>query len=171
MAYGASGNAGIAYVGRGAQVHRRVAGSFVATTALPAGAATVTDVALDPFNPSRVWAIDDNQVFYSADSGSTWTDITGNLPAISSRDFRTIEFINADVGQPARVALGTRSGVYAANSGASDWQLLGTALPDVLVFDLRYVHAQRTLYAGTLGRGVWSLDVRDSGLFANGFEP
>lgn len=171
MAFGASGNANIAYVGRGSQVFRRSAGAFVATTGLPAGAATVTDVAIDPANPNRVWAIDDNQVFFSSNSGLTWADITGNLPSISSQDFRTIEFINPDGLRPARVALGTRSGVYVSTSGESTWNLFGTLLPDVLVFDLRYVHAQRTLYAGTLGRGVWSLDVRNSRVFANGFEP
>lgn len=171
MAYGATGNAGIGYVGSGNQVFRRSGASFVATTALPAGALTITDVALDPANPSRVWAIDDNQVFFSSNSGTSWTDITGNLPSISSQDFRTIEFINADGATPARVALGTRSGVYVSTSGSSTWELFGTLLPDVLVFDLRYVHAQRTLYAGTLGRGVWSLDVRSDTLFSNGFEP
>lgn len=171
MAYGAAGNFNIAYVGRGSQVFQRTAGGFVATAALPAGAATVTDVALDPANPNRVWAIDDNQVFFSSNSGTSWTDITGNLPSISSQDFRTIEFIHPDGAVPARVALGTRSGVYASTSGTATWALLGDFLPDVLVFDLRYVHAQRTLYAGTLGRGVWSLDVRASALFSNGFEP
>jgi hypothetical protein len=171
MAYGASGNANIAYIGSGNQVYRRSGASFVATSALPAGALTITDVALDPANPNRVWAIDDNQVFFSSNSGTSWTDVTGNLPSISSQDFRTIEFINADGATPARVALGTRSGVYVADSGSSTWELFGTLLPDVLVFDLRYVHAQRTLYAGTLGRGVWSLDVRSDVLFSNGFEP
>jgi hypothetical protein len=170
MAYGAAGNANIAYVGSGAQVFRRAGASFVGTAALPAGAATITDVALDPANPNRVWAVDDNQVFFSSNSGTTWADITGNLPTISSQDFRTIEFINADGATPARVALGTRSGVYVSNSGSATWELFGSLLPDVLVFDLRYVHAQRTLYAGTLGRGVWSLDVRSDVLFSNGFE-
>ncbi len=171
MAYGASGNANIGYVGSGNQVFRRSGASFVATTALPAGAATITDVALDPANPNRVWAIDDNQVFFSSNGGTSWTDITGNLPSISSQDFRTIEFINGDGLTLARVALGTRSGVYVSTSGSSTWELFGTSLPDVLVFDLRYVHARRTLYAGTLGRGVWSLDVRSDSLFSNGFEP
>jgi hypothetical protein len=170
MAYGATGDASVAYVGRGTQVFRRSGASFVATTALPAGAATITDVALDPSIPNRVWAVDDNQVFFSTNSGTTWADITGNLPLIASQDFRTVEFINADGSTPARVALGTRSGVYVSTSGASVWELFGTTLPDVLVFDLRYVHTQRTLYAGTLGRGVWSLDVTNDALFSNGFE-
>jgi hypothetical protein len=72
---------------------------------------------------------------------------------------------------PARIALGTRSGVYASTSGTANWELFGDFLPDVLVFDLRYVHAQRTLYAGTLGRGVWSVQLVAGSLFSNGFEP
>lgn len=101
------------------------------------------------------------------DSGQTWQDITGNLPAISSQDFRTIEFIP---GAPDRVALGTRSGVYVANADSSVWSLLGAGLPDVLVFDLRYVPTNQTLYAGTLGRGVWSVSLQTDAIFANGYE-
>ncbi|MBI2396443.1 MAG: hypothetical protein HYV17_01510 [Xanthomonadales bacterium] len=170
IAYGVNGDAAVAYVGKGGQVHRRVGAAFVPTTTQPPGAATLTDVALDPDNAAQVFVIDDNQVFRSIDSGDTWTEVTGNLPSISSRDFRTIEFI---AGTPDRVALGTRSGVYFADAGSSVWSLAGSALPDVLVFDLRYVAAQQTLYAGTLGRGVWSLDVAAAldAIFSDSFGP
>lgn len=166
MAYGAVGNPDAAYVGRGAAVFRRAGASFVVTTALPAGAAAITDVALDRDNANRVWAVDDNQVFRSFNAGLTWTDVTGNLPFVSSVDFRTIEFIAGGID---RVALGTRSGVYVADANSSVWRLLGASLPDVLVFDLRYVGAQNQLYAGTLGRGVWSLDVSDDRIFVDLF--
>lgn len=169
MAYGAAGAPDVAYVGRNNQVFRRNGATFVATTALPAGAATITDVALDPANPSRVFAIDDNQVFRSTDSGATWTDITGNLGAISSVDFRSIEFIQRGGGD--LVALGTRSGVFFAGVASNSWALLGGGLPDVLVFDLRWIASQDRLVAGTLGRGVWALDFDQvDALFANGFE-
>ena len=55
-----------------------------------------------------------------------------------------------------RIPLGTRSGVYVADANSSVWSLLSASLPDVLVFELRYVAAQNQLYAGTLGRSVWS---------------
>jgi hypothetical protein len=169
MAYGAAGAPDVAYVGRGSQVFRRNGAAFVATAALPAGAATVTDVALDPANPARVFAIDDNQVFRSIDSGATWTDVTGNLGAISSVDFRSIEFIQRGGGD--LVALGTRSGVFFAGVASNSWALLGGGLPDVLVFDLRWIPSQDRLIAGTLGRGVWALDFGQvDALFANGFE-
>jgi hypothetical protein len=169
MAYGATGAPDVAYVGRNNQVFRRDGAVFVATTALPAGAATITDVALDRANPSRVFAIDDNQVFRSNDAGATWTDVTGNLGAISSFDFRSIEFIQRGGGD--LVAVGTRSGVFFAGAASNAWALLGGGLPDVLVFDLRWIASQDRLIAGTLGRGVWALEFGEvDAVFANGFE-
>lgn len=168
MAFGATNSSNAAYVGRSAAVHKRSGNVFVATAALPAGAASITDVAMDPDNDQLVYAIDDNQVFRSADGGGSWTDITGNLPSISSFDFRTIEFVPGTSGD--QVMLGTRSGVYAAASNSNIWSLWGSGLPNVLVFDLRYVSSNQTLYAGTLGRGVWSTSILSDDLFRNGFE-
>ncbi len=169
MVFGAFGSVDAAYVGKGSQVYRRSGNSFVATTALPAGANTITDVAMDTENAARVWAIDDNQVFRSINSGATWVDVTGNLPSISSFDFRTIEFIPEDGTD--RIALGTRSGVYIADATGSVWSGYGILLPDVLVFDMRFILSQRRLIAATLGRGVWSVSLpRRNEIFANGFE-
>ena len=168
VANGSSSNANAAYVGKNAAVFRRDGASFVATSALPAGAATITDVAMDPDDDQHIYAIDDNQVFRSSDAGANWQDITGNLGAISSRDFRSIEFIaHAPSDQ---LALGTRSGVFTAMVGSSVWSELGSGLPDVLVFDLRYVQSNDTLIAGTLGRGVWRHAFQSAAVFANGFE-
>ena len=145
-------------------------GAFQATAALPAGANTITDVVLDPNAPERVFAIDDNQVFFSSNGGSSWTDVTSNLPAVASVDFRTIEYLPGQVG-PDRIALGTRSGVYVSNDDGQSWGLLGAGLPDVLVFDLRFNSGNQTLYAGTLGRGVWRLVLGQAdALFEDGFE-
>jgi hypothetical protein len=169
MAYGAAGAPDVAYVGRGTQVFRRDGAAFVATGALPAGAAAVTDVALDPNDPDRVFAIDDDQVFRSIDGGATWTDVTGNLTTISGRDFRTIEFIPR--GGVDLVAVGTRSGVFFAGAANDTWASLGAGIPDVLVFDLRWIESQNRLIAGTLGRGVWGLTfVLPDPLFQDGFE-
>ena len=169
IAYGANGAPDAAYVGSGIAVHRRSGNVFVPTTALPAGAATLTDVAMDPDSPALVFAIDNDQVFRSTDSGGTWTDVTGNLTAISSLDFRTIEFIPSAGGD--RVAIGTRSGVFSAPANSAVWSLFGAGLPNVLVFDLRYLLASQTLIAGTLGRGVWSTTLGPADiLLMNGFE-
>ncbi len=171
MAYGVRGDAGLAYIGSGAAVFKRTGGgAFAATAALPGGAQTVTDVAVDPANGNLVFAVDDNQVFRSADGGTSWTDITGNLLTVSSADFRTAEFVESPSGD--LIAVGTRSGVYVATPNSSTWTLLGESLPNVLVFDLRYVPSQSALYAGTLGRGAWRLifPPDPNNVFADGFE-
>ncbi|MGB4858167.1 MAG: hypothetical protein WBP11_02460, partial [Dokdonella sp.] len=167
MAFGSLVDPDAAYVGKDAAVFKRQANVFVATTALPAGANTITDVAMDPNNPLRVYAVDDDQIFRSLDGGATWSDVTGNIASISSFDFRTIEYISDPAGD--QIALGTRSGVFVADALSTTWSLLGTGLPDVLVFDLRYIADQKLLIAGTLGRGVWSFAIGDL-IFANGFD-
>jgi hypothetical protein len=169
MAFGALGMPGAAVVGKSNAVFKRVGDAFVATAELPAGAATITDVAMNPEDTDILYAIDNNQVFFTDDGGATWQDLTGNLHAISSDDFRTIEFIPADVAA-GKVAIGTRSGVYESLSGSNVWSLLGQGLPDVLVFDLRYVGGNESLIAGTLGRGVWQLSLKSDLIFADGFE-
>lgn len=168
MAYGVNGNVGVAYVGKNAAVFRRSGATFVATAALPAGANTITDVALDPNNPLRVLAIDNDQVFSSSNGGDNWQNITGNLTTVSSQDFRTIEYMSDPGGDS--IAIGTRSGVFVTAADQMEWGLLGSGLPDVLVFDLRYMPATRTLFAGTLGRGVWSHTLEPSFFFGDGFE-
>lgn len=171
MAYGASNDPNAIYVGKNAAVLRRLAAAstFSATAALPAGAAAITDVAMDIDDAQRVFAVDDNQVFFSSNAGDSWTDVTGNLTAISSQDFRTIEYLASPDGD--RVAVGTRSGVYVAAAGTATWELLGTGLPDVLVFDLRYDRQREVLYAGTLGRSVWRIVLLPDGvLLRDGFE-
>jgi photosystem II stability/assembly factor-like uncharacterized protein len=169
MVYGSHTDANVAYVGKNAAVFKLNFGVFAATGALPAGAATVTDVTMDPDDPNRVFAIDDNQVFRSINGGATWQDVTGDLTSMSSLDFRTIEFI-ADLDGDS-VAIGTRSGVFTAAADASTWSMLGAGLPDVLVFDLQYLPGSRSLIAGTLGRGVWRHTFPPgNGIFANSFE-
>ena len=170
IAYGATNDPDAIYVGKLAAVWKRsgAGGAITQTTALPAGAADVTDVAMDPTNSSRVFAVDNNQVFASADGGVTWTDVTGNLGTVSAQDFRTVEYIS-DAGGDS-VVIGTRSGVYSVPAFGNVWGRLGSALPDVLVFDLRYIKTQKTLIAGTLGRGVWTYEVNADQLMRDGFE-
>ncbi len=171
LAYGAADDPNAIYAGKGAAVIKRAgaATTMSATAALPAGAANITDVGMNPQNSLRVAAIDNDQVFFSTDGGTSWTDITFNIRSISSVDFRTVEFITGSMGE--LLALGTRSGVYTLRVGESTWERLGTGMPDVLAYDLRYVPSRQMLVAGTLGRGAWTFVFTDPDLlFKNGFE-
>lgn len=178
VAYGSTVNPDVIYVGKNTAVFKRASagGAITQTAALPAGAAAITDVAINRTNDNEVFACDDNQVFRSTNGGTSWTDITGNLASISAQDFRTVEFINDPGNQfgGSRIAVGTRSGVYTALSNSTTWERLGGSasqgMPDVLVFDLRYYPAQRLLTAGTLGRGVYTFVFGADIIFTNDFE-
>ncbi len=160
MVYGGSlgglPNADLIYVGFSNQVWKRTApGALSVTTALPAGAGTITDVAIDPNNYNSVFAVDDNQVFFSSNGGTSWTDITGNIGTMSTFDFRTVEFVP---GPAPYIAIGTRSGAFVSRTTTlGTWLELGSGLPNVLVFDLEYDASDDVLIAGTLGRAVWKI--------------
>ena len=171
LAYGAADDPNVIYAGRIGQVLKRAGAEtrLSDTGRLPTGALSISDVGMNPADSMRVAAIDDNQVFFSADGGANWRDISFNISSISSFDFRSVEFITGSMGE--MLALGTRSGVYVHRIGETTWERLGTGLPDVPTYDLRYVPDRRMLVAGTFGRGAWTFIFNDTNLlFQDGFE-
>ncbi|MBO0725324.1 MAG: DUF11 domain-containing protein, partial [Blastocatellia bacterium] len=161
---GGVANLDVLYVGSGSAVFlRTTAGAALApTTALPAGAGAVRDIALDPDDWRSAYVVDNNQVFRTTDAGATWTDITGNLAELGVGDFNTTEFI---AGAPKDLLLvGANAGVFVSYSasGFTRWDKLGTGLPNAPVMDLHYDVADDVLLAGTLGRGAWTItNLRD----------
>jgi subtilisin-like proprotein convertase family protein len=154
---GGVANPDLIYAGSGNKVYKRTTagGPITATSPLPAGASTILDITVDPNEWSTVFAIDDSHVYMSLNAGSSWTNVTGSLPAISSLDFHSLQFVPGLFD--SSVVVGTRSGVFASEmSSIGTWGRVGTALPDVLVSDLDYNAADDVLVAGTLGRSVWS---------------
>ncbi|MBL9139058.1 MAG: M10 family metallopeptidase C-terminal domain-containing protein [Verrucomicrobiales bacterium] len=138
------------------------------STATPAGASSITDIALDPTNWQTAVAIDANHVWLliTADDGTlTAYDATGNLDEVSGT-FESVEVVSRD-GKLV-VIVGTRDGAYvlgiddlatftAATPPAAAWVRFGSGLPNVPVSDLEYDATDDVLVAGTLGRGAWSV--------------
>ncbi len=148
-------NVNAAYVGDffGDIYVRTGAGAFTVTDP---GGGTIRDVEMDPDEFNSAFAIDSNQVFSTINAGVNWTDITGNLGALSTGVFRSLEYIG---GVTDALLLGTDVGVFSMLvSAIGIWQELGTDLPNAIVFDMDYDAADDVLVVGTMGRGVWSLD-------------
>ena len=142
-------NADVLYVGSGAGVFVRTTGTGapVASASYPGG--LVRDIVLDPDNWMRAFVVDTTSVYETTDAGTSWTNITGNLPSIP----RSLEFIP---GPNRGVVVGAITGVFITedtNSGV--WNELDAALPTVPVWDLDYDPVDDLLVAGTLGRGAW----------------
>ncbi|MGW0971050.1 glycosyl hydrolase [Streptomyces sp. NPDC002516] len=93
-------------------------------------------------------------VFESKDGGTTWKDISGNLPDVPAN--------SAVVTRDGGLAVATDLGVVYRAPGRTTWRRVGN-LPAVAVLQLKTGPDGRTLYAATHGRGIYTIKVRDLG--------
>ncbi len=93
----------------------------------------------------------------SSNQGTTWTDITGNLPNIP------LNAILIDPNAPSNIYVGTDIGVFATTDGGAggtneQWEQLGAGLPASAVLDLTFSKVGPELVvAATHGRGAWTI--------------
>lgn len=176
LEYGVTGNAELVYLASGASVYLRTTAGGTLNLVNTIGSATIVDVAIDPAQPAKLFALQASAVSFSDNSGASFSNITGNLGTFSPGAFRSLVYVPRASGDV--LVMGANRGAYyaTASSGFSNWQPLGTGLPNAPVFELTY-HTQRdVLIAGMLGRGAWRLNGVASGggggdaIFANGFE-
>ena len=89
-------------------------------------------------------------MFESTDGGSTWSNISGNLPDAPGDGL-------AIVG--GKLVLGTDVGLFIADRASqTHWSRVG-ALPNVVVNNVRPVPGQPAVVVGTHGRGIWRVDL------------
>ncbi|MCX6306037.1 MAG: T9SS type A sorting domain-containing protein [Bacteroidetes bacterium] len=123
----------------------------------------VTKVAADPFNAQTIYATlsgfrwDESlpHVFKSNDLGSTWVDITGNLPEFPVND------IALDPDLPGRIIVATDAGVYGTTNGGQYWYWIWDGLPAVPVYALKIHAPTRTIVAGTYGLSSYKAQLDD----------
>jgi len=156
LAYGGSlngvSNLDVVWVGSGSTVGLRTTsgGSIVNTPSQPTGG-TIRDLIVDPDAYTTAAVTTNSQVFWTTNSGTSWTNITGNLPA--TRDIRSMAFVPGLVDS---ILVGTNLGIFATSvSQIGQWLLVGTAFPNVLTTEIEYDSSDNVLVAGTLGRGAW----------------
>jgi hypothetical protein len=152
------------YVGAGNLIlHRRLRGGAITTLAnYPGGG--VRTIVMNPFNFWQVYVLDgDNRIWGSAKEGVSWTELTANLAALTSK-IGTIEVVARDATVKNTVLLAGGIGVFQMRSptGAGQWQVVPAGspvapFPNALVQDLRYDPADDVLVAALLGRGAWTL--------------
>ena len=126
-----------------------------ASAGLPSGMVTTIDVdratemsaalTLGGFSPTKVWV--------TANGGSTWTDITANLPQVPTYA------VVIDPDLPATYYVANDIGVFVTRDGGTSWAPLGFGLPRASVQDLKLHRPSRILRASTFGRGMWDAAV------------
>jgi hypothetical protein len=113
------------------------------------------DVILDTTDFHNAYVMAPGQVFHTTDTGTTWTNVTGNLQSFNPGRLRTITFIHGKTRN--LVVVGASNGVFATTTAQlGTWHTIGTNLPHAPVMDSQFSATRNQLAVGTLGRGIWT---------------
>ncbi len=99
---------------------------------------------------------DNGHVYKSENAGSSWEDISANVPDIPVNDIVMDRFGN--------LYLATDIGVLAKRPAGTNWQVLGDNMPSVVVTDMHIHEGDELLYASTYGRSAYKLDLSSNPL-------
>ena len=121
----------------------------------------VTRVAVDPTDENIVyvtfnglkWRDPQPHVFRSTNKGTTWSDISSNLPDAPVNAFAV------DPIEPSRLYLGNDVGMYVSFNSGQSWWVLGEGLPILPIGDIEIHPTTRELVAGTYGRSMYKIDL------------
>lgn len=93
-------------------------------------------------------------VWRSTDYGETWESVAGNIP------FGPVNILREDPKNQNILYVGTDVGVYVSLDRGKEWHALTHELPSTFVHDLVIHPRDDIMVAGTHGRGMFALDVR-----------
>ena len=128
------------------------------TMYLPASG-TITSVEANPEDENIVYISRGNGIYKSSDKGKTWTNITGNLPAVHPNTI--VYYRNA----PEGLYVGTDAGVYYKDQASAGWIAFSLGLPAngrITELEIYYDNdsiSQDVIRASSYGRGLWGSDL------------
>ncbi|MFM9943980.1 MAG: T9SS type A sorting domain-containing protein [Bacteroidia bacterium] len=108
--------------------------------------------------PKEVWITfsgfeSGEKIYYSADEGANWKNISYNLPNIP------VNCVAVQDDKTKNVYVGTDHGVYFLNNEKKEWELYSDGLPNVIISELEIHPKSSKLLAATFGGGVWQVDL------------
>ena len=133
--------------------------TWTGLSGVPTGLGAPTFITVSPNDPNKVWVTLSgysaaNKVFQSTNGGTTWTNITFNLPNLPA---------NCSVyqsGSNDMIYVGMDIGVYCKDINTNTWTLYNSGLPNVPITDMEISPANpNKLRAATYGRGVYEVDL------------
>lgn len=144
-------------VSRGNRVYKTVNGGQNWTSRLVSTNEDITRICIHPTNNDRMWVTksgyaDGKKVFTTNNNWLTAQNISGNLPNVPANCILYDSLTNY-------LLVGTDIGVFYTDADQIDWKPYGIGMPAVYVLDLKIRQYTRKLYAGTHGRGVYSVDL------------
>ncbi|MDQ3110405.1 MAG: PKD domain-containing protein [Bacteroidota bacterium] len=124
----------------------------------------ITNIAVSSYDENKVWVTvsgynNNAKVFFSANGGTTWSNISYGLPNIPANCIVTVPGTSSDA-----IFVGMDVGVYYHDNSSATWIPFFTSLPNTPIFDLDIFLPTMKLVAFTYGRGVWEASI-DQSLF------
>ncbi len=89
----------------------------------------------------------------SINNGTTWIDISGDLPNFSIFDVLVYP------GDENLLFIASDAGVYYTQNGGTNWFRLGNNMPMFPVYDIEFNPVLNQLFAGTFARSIQSIDI------------
>ncbi len=162
IAAGGTGNADLVYVagvagGTSALWARTTSGGAFSNVQTAAGGTAMVGATIDPDDATHGFGLDSANVYRTTNTGTTFSNVTGNLLTLSPGTLRSIEYINSSSGDA--VVVGADRGTYIASDSTSfsTWTKFGAGIPNSPVFELTYDSAADVLLAGTMGSGSYRM--------------
>ena len=93
-------------------------------------------------------------VLRTQDGGISWEDISGDLPEVPANDFVY------DPDMSNRYYLATDLGVWYSDNFGENWEIMADGIPLTIANDLVFHGPTRTLYVGTFGRSMYSVELQ-----------
>jgi photosystem II stability/assembly factor-like uncharacterized protein len=143
-------------------ITRNTGGSW---TEITAGLPTrwITRVAVDPTNANLAYVTVSGfrngdptaHVFKTTNGGTTWTDISGDLPDAPVND------IVLNPATPSTLYVATDVGVFSTTNGGTNWTVVGSALPLVPISDIDVAQSGSSFVvtAATYGLSMYRVTV------------
>ncbi len=119
------------------------------------GSGSITYIAINANNPNKVWIsisgfYNGEKVYQTLDGGTTWTNISGNLP-----NYPVNTIVNDKNSSANGLYIGTDIGVYYRDDNLGNWVPFMKDLPNVIVKELEIFYSGNKIRAATFGRGLW----------------
>ncbi|PCH71362.1 MAG: hypothetical protein COC06_01630 [Bacteroidales bacterium] len=151
-------NLNILYVARSSKLYRcddanAASPSFLDLSSTMPVSGLVNDIATHPTNENLVYILLGSKIYKSFDKGSTWTDITLNIPSVALMEM--VYDKTTDEG----IYVGTDLGVFYKDATMTSWVDYSKNLPIIRVsgMDIYYgsTKEESVLTVSTDGRGFW----------------
>lgn len=150
----------VIYISTGASLNRSNDGgiNWVPITG-NLGGLSFTRIVVSKEDQNKVWVTvsgytANSKIFYSANGGTTWTNISYGLPNVPANCLTVVPGTSNDA-----IFIGMDVGVYYRDNSSTSWQPFFTNLPNAPIYDLDIFLPTLKLTAFTYGRGVWEASI------------